>query len=896
MALQTYFCAMPHHVFPGLLLGLSLLAASCFSPRKTSQYFREREAAKKKVKLNEVRITPARPDLFRTSAARQIDILHMDLAVAFQWAKKECTGKETLLLTPYYFPTDSLVLDAKNMVFDRVELSDLNENPILHLIDYDKKRLKLQLEKKLKPGDTVRLTLSYTAKPYELESGGSSAIRDDRGLYFINADAAEPFKPQQIWTQGETEANSCWFPTIDKPNEKFTSTLSITVNKNLVTLSNGIFEGSVENGNLRTDTWRNEKPMPAYLTMMAIGDFTVTKDEWRGKEVSYYLEPDYKAYARRIFRHTTEMLEFFSNRLGVEYPWNKYAQVVVRDYVSGAMENTSATLHGEFVQKNDRELSESDNDGIIAHELFHQWFGDLITCESWSHLVVNEGFASYGEQLWTEHRYGRDAALQKAFGSMDRYLNYAKRNSEGPIVDFRYRDKEDMFNALTYQKGARVLNLLRHSLGDETFFATLKLFLTRHAYANAEIDDLRRCVEDLTGQDYRPFFEQWFFRGGHPVLDVHYEYPDSTGLAGVTIEQVQPAEQGVFTFPLQFRVTQGNKEQTYSFNISRKKETFFVRKLDNDNADRVNINLDPNTLFIGEIKDNKSFLQHITTYLRAGGYPEKHRALEALKGLQAQQDTVRQTMLRALTDPDADIRLKTLGWIDWTLPEMRTRGTNALLQLAQYDSSAGVRSAALRVLGQAKNPEWLDLYDRMLRDSSYNVAASALLSMHALLPEEALRRCPDLSRDLRGKLFSAVSEVYAASGALSDSAFFLGQWQKVFQGKRAGLADDYTTLILRTASFEKVLDHTRWLETQALIPQGIPVQVAAVRQLKAVEEKFSKLAEDTKDAELKKQFSAAATTVKERRLSVTGQLTDRKLRSQLKTQGLLEEAATTENE
>jgi aminopeptidase N len=433
-----------------IILLISLIIA-CSPSRKTARYFKQKEAEQLQIKLHDVRITPTRKDDFRTTPRKIIDILHMDLAVQFNWENHTCIGKETLWLKPYFYETDSIILDAKNMIFDKIIVTDQHNNNIMYLTNYDKKNLHLKLEKKVSKYDTIKLELSYKANPDEKESHGSKAIKDDKGLYFVNTNKQEPFKPMQLWTQGETEANSCWFPTIDKPHEKFTSKLAMTVENQFTTLSNGLLINSTSEGNMRTDVWENKQPMSAYLTMMAVGNFIATKDQWNGKEVSYYLEPAYSPYARNIFKNTIEMMQYYSDRLGVTYPWDKYAQVVVRDYVSGAMENTSATLHGEFVQKNNRELIDADNDGIIAHELFHQWFGDLVTCESWSHLVLNEGFATYGEQLWLEHKLGKDAALQKSYNTINKYLNYAKNNSDDAIINFNYKDKEDMFNTITYQ-------------------------------------------------------------------------------------------------------------------------------------------------------------------------------------------------------------------------------------------------------------------------------------------------------------------------------------------------------------------------------------------------------------------------------------------------------------
>lgn len=858
---------------------------SCISSHKALIH-QQRINDKNTIALNDIKITPSRTDNHRVAATKMIDIIDMKLDVSFNWTKHECIGKQLLQIKPYFFETDSIILDAKNMTFNKVEIKDEIGNEILHLINYDKKTLRIHLEKKIKPSETTLLTIHYTAKPDEKETGGSKAIRDDKGLYFINTNNGEPFKPIQIWTQGETEANSCWFPTIDKPNEKFTSTLCITVNKNLTTLSNGIFEGSVEDGNLRTDKWKNPDPMPAYLTMMAIGEFKVTQDSWRGKEVSYYLEPNYHPYARNIFKNTVQMLEFFSNKLGIEYPWNKYAQVVVRDYVSGAMENTSATLHGEFVQKNNRELIDNDNDGIIAHELFHQWFGDLVTCKSWSNLVLNEGFATYGEQLWVEHNEGRDAANKKSWNTIERYLQYSSKNNDGPIVDYNYRDKEDMFNTITYQKGSRVIHLLRQVLGEDAFFLGTRNYLNSFKYDNADIDDLRKEYEKISGHDLRPFFEQWFLQGGHPIIESRYDYIDSLSLLAITIEQKQTADVGLFKFPLLFRVNQGHLSKDYQFNIEKKKEIFYVKRLNESSSEFLNVIIDPEATFIGEIKDNKPFFNQILTYNHAKGFVEKIRALKDLKNYQNQNDTVRVTLLTAINDADEDIRTKALEWIDWKLADNFTKAKDILINMTQNDPSPRVRAKTIEVLNETKNPEFLNLFMHLTNDSSYNIAGTALLAVHTLIPEEALRLCSQLRMDARGKLFQAISTIYATSGTLSDSVFFTQNMPKVFGHQRVALLKAYFNLVHKVGDDMAVKNLLPYLQDKALHDSSPQVQLSAIQLMYHTQQKYENIEKQTKDTELKKLFKESASSVSELVQQTITQITDEKLLSQLKMMGI----------
>jgi aminopeptidase N len=759
---------------------LTFLLVSCLTPKEYNK-FQKKQNAKNNVNLNEVRINPSTKSVAFRTFNKSIDLIHMDLDVKFNWGLHECIGKASIQLKPYYYETDSIVLNAKNMIFGGIDISDQDGNKIQYLVDYNKEKLRLKLERKFTANEIINIVINYVAHPDEMEGQGSKAIRGEKGLYFINTDNSEKFQPIQLWTQGETEANSCWFPTVDIPDEKFTSTLTISANKELTILSNGELISSETNGNTITQKWNNPKPMPAYLIMMAIGNFQKTESSINNKEVSYYLEPEFSPHANSIFAHTTEMIDFYSSKLGVDYPWNKYAQVVVRDYVSGAMENTSATLHGEFVQKNPRELLDGGNEGIVSHELFHQWFGDLVTCKNWSHLVLNEGFASFGEQLWNEYKYGRNGGLKSAYNSMNKYLNYVSKNVDGPIVDFNYKSQEDMFNAITYQKGARVINLLRNELGDIAFFEGLKNYLTKYAYSNAEIDDLRNEFELLTGRDLNPFFQQWFYKGGHPEIEIRYSYNDSMKATQVVIEQIQPREIGVYNFPLQFRVTQGPQTKKYSFQISRRKEVFYVKKLNPDLSILPNIIVDPEGIFVGEIKDNCSVPQLLQTYNDgASNYIEKVRALDAMSKIQNQLDTIRSTISNAMHDENDDIRLKALEWYDWKIPNSINSLKQKLIDLSSNDKSSQVRARATEILGLSKDSQLVNHFKQLVSDSSYQVAGEALKAWYKLQPLDALHHIPNIENDAKGNLFNKIAAIYIQSKRPEDEVFFDENMDKVF--------------------------------------------------------------------------------------------------------------------
>ena len=489
------------------------------------------------VNLDEVIVTPAKKLDYQPSETRINDLLHTKLDVKFDWTKAHLHGIAHLTFKPYFLPTDSLTLDAKGFEVKEVVLITPEGSEVPLKYEYkDKLHLNINLDKTYTRNDTYQISINYIAKPNELEDGGSAAITSDKGLYFINPNGEEANKPKQIWTQGETEASSCWFPTIDAPNEKMTQEIYMTVDTQYVTLSNGILMFQTDNGDgTRTDYWKQKLPHAPYLAMMAVGDFAIVEDSWKSIGVNYYVEPKFEPYAKQIFPHTPEMLTFFSERLGVEYPWEKYDQIVVRDYVSGAMENTTGVIFGEFAQGDSRYLIDNSAEDVVSHELFHHWFGDLVTCESWSNLPLNESFATYGEYLWREYKNGKTWADYHNAQDLKSYLRESKRK-QVDMIRFYYDQKEDMFDSHSYAKGGRILHMLRTILGDEVFFEGLRVYLEDNKFQAVEIHQLRLAMEKVSGQDLNWFFNQWFLSSGHPVLKIDYAYDKDLKLQFVTVK------------------------------------------------------------------------------------------------------------------------------------------------------------------------------------------------------------------------------------------------------------------------------------------------------------------------------------------------------------------------
>jgi len=422
------------------------------------------------------------------------DLVHTKLKVDFNFNEKQLNGEAWVTAKPHFYATNKITLDAKAMVIHQVSLDNKKLD-----YNYDDASIVIDLPKEYKKDEEFTLYIKYTARPEKVQQKGSAAITDAKGLYFINADGSDKNKPTQIWTQGETEASSCWFPTIDSPNQKTTQEIYITVPDKFVTLSNGKLESSIKNGTNRTDYWKMDQKHAPYLFFMGVGEYEVIKDSYKNIPVDYYVEKEYAPYAKDIFGLTPEMIGFFSDILGVEYPWNKYSQIVGRDYVSGAMENTTAVIHGEQAYQTPGQLiDENVQENTIAHEIFHHWFGNLVTTESWSNLTLNESFANYSEYLWREHKYGKLDADMHLFEDSQAYLD--GQNTDKHLVRFNYVDKEDMFDLVSYNKGGAILHMLRNYLGDEAFFLGLKTFLTENKYQAAEVHQLRLVFEKITGK------------------------------------------------------------------------------------------------------------------------------------------------------------------------------------------------------------------------------------------------------------------------------------------------------------------------------------------------------------------------------------------------------------
>jgi aminopeptidase N len=709
--------------------------------------------------------------VYRAFATKVNDLVHTKLDARFDYSKSYLNGKVWITLKPHFYNTDSLRLDAKGMNINKVEMVKTGgaKNVTLKYTYEDSMFLNIQLDRAYNRNEQYTVYIEYVAKPDEYRSQGSAAISDAKGLYFINPKGEEKDKPTQIWTQGETEATSVWVPTIDRPNQKTTDEIIMTVPAKYVTLSNGKLISQVKNADgTRTDHWKMDQPHAPYLFFMGVGAYAVVKDAYKGKEVSYYVEKEYEPVARKIFGNTPEMIKHFSELLGVEYPWVKYAQIVGRDYVSGAMENTTATLHQESAQQNARQLIDGNGwESTIAHELFHQWFGDYVTAESWSNLTVNESFANYSQVLWNEYKYGKDAGDEENDNDMQGYLRSGSEKKD--LARFYYRDKEDMFDAVSYNKGGRILHMLRNYVGDDAFFKSLNKYLTTNKFGTGSAHKLRLAFEEVTGKDLNWYWNQWWFGAGHPKLEISYYYNDANKFVSVYVKQTQDGDK-IFTMPTKIDVYQGGKKTTYDVWLKNKVDTFSFNVAGKPDL----VNFDADKILLAEKKDDKTAAELAYQYRFAKKYKDRKEALDyAAKNLK--DDICYNLLLDALADPYAPLRSKALTALSNLSDRKLTAATYTIVEgIAKKDADRPTRAKAIDVLGAAKDAKYKPLFIQGVNDSSYSVAGASLEALAKLDSTAALDQAKQLIKTkTKGRLSRAVSNVVIKYGDESFADFLI---------------------------------------------------------------------------------------------------------------------------
>lgn len=463
-------------------------------------------------------------DQLQFAPDRPADVQHVKLDITLDFDQESIRGTASTTFSALYEEVKTLSLDAEELNIERVAL----ENGTQLEYSTTNRTLLIVLDRPYKHGERFTVAVTYNAKPRT-------------GLHFMKPAPEDPTRPVHAWTFGQPRYHSHWFPCHDSPNDRATTEIIVTVPAEFITISNGNLLDVKDNGATKTHHWRHDVPHAAYLVSLVVGDFAVIEDEYKGKPVNYYVRKDRREDALLYMGKTPAMMRFYEEFTGVEYAYDKYAQTVVEIY-TGAMEHTTATTHSFSLLPDKRAALDLDLVPVVAHELAHQWFGDLVTCRDWSNGWLNEGFATYFEQMWKEHDKGKDEFKYSMLQEKQGYLT-EDRQYRRPIVYYVYHDRGfELFDRHLYNKGAWVLHMLRHQLGELNFRRGIKAYLNTYRTKEVVTSDLLRTLEEVTGRSLERFFQQWVHGGGHPELEVNYSWDSERKLAKLKIKQTQKVD------------------------------------------------------------------------------------------------------------------------------------------------------------------------------------------------------------------------------------------------------------------------------------------------------------------------------------------------------------------
>jgi aminopeptidase N len=493
-------------------------------------------------------------------ADRPVDVSHIKLDMRVDLKGKTLGSKATIALTALR-DVNKIQFDAVDFKVGDVKIAIIDPQPVPCDFENDGKHITLMLPSTLKAGQKATVEINYS-------------VSDPKaGLSFFQPTKEDPDIPSQVWSQGESVTNRYWVPCMDNPNEMQTTEVICTVDKPNLVVSNGKLVEKKENSDgTSTFHWLQDKPHVSYLMTLVVGQFYEHTDQWRGKPVSYYVREKYKDRFMNSFANTPKMLEFFSNKIGVEYAWDKYAQVCCYGF-GGGMENTSATTLTEGTLHDDRAHLDGDSEGLVAHELAHQWWGDLLTCKDWAHIWLNEGFASYFEALWDEESQGQDEFAWNMRGKAEAAIS---GGADHPIVWRDYKDPNEQFDSRAYPKGAWVLHMIRRQLGDDQFWQVLKTYATKYRHKSVETMDLCRTIEEVSGRAFERYFYDWTERPGAPEVETKYQWLADDHMAQLRVRQTQ--KDAAFFFPLmiEFVFESGTASQRYTRDITSKETTILL--------------------------------------------------------------------------------------------------------------------------------------------------------------------------------------------------------------------------------------------------------------------------------------------------------------------------------
>jgi aminopeptidase N len=491
--------------------------------------------------------------------SRDYDLQHSKIVLRFDLDEKKVLGDVTHTLAILRDNTSKVVFDSVGL---HVQSVTVNKSPAK--FETTAAKIIVPLPVTARSGEKFEIEIRYDGKP-------------SKGLYFILPDNNYPDRPRQIWTQGESEDTRYYLPTYDYPNDRLTTETIVTVPDSFLTVANGKLVGVTNDGNgMKTWTWKESVPSSTYLITVVAGEFDEVKQSLHGLPVTYYAPKGRGDRLSVNYGRTPAMIDLFTKKMGVEYPWEKYAQAMVDDFVAGGMENSSATTNTSSSLRHSKLVPEfpSNEDPLISHELAHQWFGDLITCKDWGNVWLNEGFATFFESVWAESYYPKEQADFDRWNANREWFQQASLYTK-PLVRFDFDDSSE-FDDNSYNKGGWVLHMLRHQIGEDAFWRGLRHYLEVNRGKNVVTADLIRALEDANHLSVDRFFNQWVYGAGAPKFDLSYTFDDAKRQVALTVKQTQKVDGhvGIFHVPVEVEITTPSGAKAYTITVSKDVETF----------------------------------------------------------------------------------------------------------------------------------------------------------------------------------------------------------------------------------------------------------------------------------------------------------------------------------
>lgn len=701
------------------------------------------------------------------------DQRNIKLDLRFDWEQEQAIGSATITLAPTIKDLRRVEFDAAFMTVSATALA--NGAPLKFEYNGTKETLSILLDRAYQPNEELMVVISYhTNKP----PAARSAALGGGGLNFIKPRPDDPTRPRQVWTQGESEANHLWFPSFDHPNDFVTTEIVATVENPLIVVSNGALVSTKENPDgTRTFDWKMDQPHATYLTSIIVGEFAPVTGDYAGIPIATYVYPNEIEEGKVTAARLPEMVKFFSEKTGLKYPYAKYAQTTVRDF-GGGMENISATTQTDNMIHDARTELDQNSDGLQAHELAHQWFGDYLTCRSWSDIWLNESFATYFQAMWDEYKFGHDDFLYSDVKSnQEQYYAAWARGQRRPIVTKNYTNPDAVFDTYAYPRGGAVLHMLRTFLGEDNWWRSINHYLTKHANQPVETAQFRIAIEETTGQPMDWFFDEWLYKMGHPVFRVTQDYDAANKILTLKVRQEQRPDSEsqypqvmFFQTPVDVEImTAGNRrvdrvqieakeEQVLKFTVDSEpllvnfdnegtliKELLFVKttgqliyQLQND-RDPLGRIWASSQLSL-RMRDDKTSAADREAILKALAQaatkdPFWGARVEVLVALNGIKDA-KETLIAATRDPDARVRARAVG----SLAATKDPGLADTYVLLLNDRSYAVIRASASALGQTRSAAGYDALVKLIDQPSWRdtVRASGLIGLAALGDKRAL--------------------------------------------------------------------------------------------------------------------------------------------------------------